>query len=172
MFWRRKRVKLMSFKGFFRVTSLLLIVFFTVFNVEAQSVSNYTVTRSTGVGYNSIMSSGNSFSSWRYNGAFSMDDNRSVFTDIGFDFWYNGIRYTQFCVSTNGFIDFSSSTDDGGPQGDDFGYINSAFTAEAIGSATRPALAVFYDDMTTQGGEIHWGLVSSISSMEVHLIES
>ena len=121
-------------------------------SVDAQSVGNYSVSRSTGISYSSIMSSGNSFSSWRYNGTYSVDDNRSAFTDIGFDFWYNGTRYTQFCVSTNGFIDFSTSTDDGGPQGDDFGYINSAFTAEAIGSATRPALAVFYDDMTTQGG--------------------
>ena len=117
-----------------------------------QSVANYSVVRNTGITYSSIASSGSSFASWRYNGTYSEDDNRSNLTDIGFDFWYNGIRYTQFSVSTNGFLDFSSSKDDGGPQGDDFGYINSAFTQAAVGNATRPALAVFYDDMTTTGG--------------------
>ena len=37
----------------------------------AQSVANYSVTRSTGITYNSIISTGNSFASWRYTGFFS-----------------------------------------------------------------------------------------------------
>ena len=131
---------------------ILFIICLICTDVAGQSVANYAVIRNTGITYSSIASAGNSFASWRYNGAYSEDDNRSNLTDIGFDFWYNGIRYTQFSVSTNGFLDFSSSKDDGGPQGDDFGYINSAFTQTAVGNATRPALAVFYDDMTTTGG--------------------
>lgn len=55
-------------------------------------------------------------SSWRNIGAFSQDDNRSDFINIGFDFWYNGVRYTQVSASTNGYLDFSSSTDDGAQQ--------------------------------------------------------
>ena len=134
----------------------VLIIFsfflFAVIKLNGQSVANYSVTRTTGNSYVSIASTGSAVPSWRNNGAFSQDDNRSSFIEIGFDFWYNGVRYTELSVSTNGFIDFSNSTDDGGPQGDDFGYINSAFTTSAINNATRPAIAPFYDDMTAQGG--------------------
>lgn len=137
--------------GYLICYSLIFILLFG-YGLNAQSVANYSVSRTTGITYNSIASTGNSFASWRYNGFYSQDDNRSDFTDIGFDFWYDGTRYTQFCVSTNGFIDFSSSTDDGGPQADDFGYWNGAFTQSNINQATRPAIAPFYDDMTAQGG--------------------
>lgn len=135
----------------------LLIVAFIIFSLSAnklfsQSVANYAVTRTTGITYSSISSTGNAVPSWRNNGAFSQDDNRSNFIDIGFDFWYDGTRYTQFSVSTNGFVDFSTSTDDGGPQADDFGYANAAFSTSLAANATRPALAPFYDDMTAQGG--------------------
>ena len=127
---------------------LLLIPWFAI----SQTLVNYSSLRNTGITYNSISGSGNTFSSWRNVGANSQDDNRSVFTSIGFDFWYLGVRYTQFSASTNGFIDFSSSTDDGGPQADDFGYSNAAFTTANINNSTRPAIAPFYDDLTTQGG--------------------
>lgn len=120
--------------------------------VKAQSLANYTSVRSTAVTYQSIATTGNSFGSWRNTGSNTQDDNRSDFTNIGFDFWYNGVRYTQFSVSTNGFLDFSTSTDDGGPQADDFGYSNAAFTAANAANATRPAIAPFYDDLTAQGG--------------------
>jgi len=132
---------------FFSVLFLNCCVF-----LKSQSLLNYNVTRNTGVTYSSINSTGASFNSWRNITSFTQDDNRSAFTDIGFDFWYNGTRYTQFCVSTNGFIDFSNSTDDGGPTADDFGYDNTAFTNANIASATRPAIAPFYDDLTAQGG--------------------
>jgi hypothetical protein len=132
---------------------LFLLFFCKVsFVANSQSFANYSVVRNTSVSYNSIESSGTSVPSWRYTGSFSQDDNRSYFIDLGFDFWYNGVRYTQISVSTNGFIDFSTSTDNGGPTADDFGYVNSAFTQVTSGSATRPAIAPFYDDLTAQGG--------------------
>ncbi len=137
-----------------KVLLLFLSSYFFIsdFIVNAQSIANYSTSRNTSILYNSISSTGNAISSWRYSGSFGQDDNRSNFIDIGFDFWYNGVRYTQFCVSTNGFLDFSSSTDDGGPQADDFGYDNSAFTNATAGLETRPAIAPFYDDLTAQGG--------------------
>lgn len=128
--------------------SLLLALFLNICN--AQSIANYTTARTTGITYSSISSTGNAIDSWRNNGAFSQDDNRSNATDIGFDFWYNGTRYTQFSVSTNGYIDFSSSTADGGPTNGPYGYDNAQFTGN--GSGTWLALAPFYDDMTAQGG--------------------
>lgn len=117
-----------------------------------QSVTNYSVLRTTGINYTSIIPTGNSFAAWRSTGTFSVDDNRSEATDIGFDFWYNGIRYTQFSVSTNGFMDFSNSADDGGPQCDDYGYCNENFSASSLNLGTWNALAPFYDDMTTRSG--------------------
>lgn len=113
---------------------------------------NYSNARVTGTSYNSISSTGNGFDSWRNTTFFTQDDNRSNLTDIGFDFWYNGVRYTQFSVSTNGFLDFSNSTIDGGASGGAFSYNNTAFTAGVSGNRTFPTLAPFYDDLTAQGG--------------------
>ena len=115
-----------------------------------QSIANYSTSRTTGISYSSISSTGSALGSWRNNGAYSQDDNRSEATNIGFDFWYNGDRYTQFNVSTNGYVDFSSSTADGGPTTGPYGYSNAAFTGN--GSGTWLALAPFYDDMMAQGG--------------------
>ncbi len=118
--------------------------------LSAQSIANYATTRTTSIVYNSISLTGNAIDSWRNNVSFTQDDNRSNSVDIGFDFWYNGARYTQFSVSTNGFIDFSSSTANGGPSAGPYGYDNTQFTGN--GSGTWLTLAPFYDDMTAQGG--------------------
>ncbi|MBA2610639.1 MAG: PKD domain-containing protein [Bacteroidetes bacterium] len=133
-----------------KVLFVLLLICFI--NSQSQTIANYASARNTGVAYSSIITNGSAFANWRNTVSFTQDDNRSDFTDIGFDFWYNGIRYTQFSVSTNGFIDFSNSTDDGGPIADDFGYSNAAFTTVNAANATRPAIAPFYDDLTAQGG--------------------
>lgn len=130
----------------------IIITLISSVTVQAQSVANYSSVRNTGVAYSSVNLLGLPFSSWRNTGAYSQDDNRSDFTDIGFDFWYNGTRYTQFCVSTNGFIDFSSSTDNGDGIADDFGYDNNAFTGNGVANTTNPAIAPFYDDLMAQGG--------------------
>lgn len=130
------------------ISSTLIFVLLHTF-VLAQSVGNYSVSRSTGISYSSIVSTGSPLSGWRYVGGYSQDDNRSIASDIGFDFWYNGTRYTQFSVSTNGYIDFSSSTANGGPTTGAYGYQNTRFTST---TPTGLALAPMYDDMTTQGG--------------------
>lgn len=117
--------------------------------LSAQSIANYSVTRTTGVTFTSIMSSGLPCNSWRYNGAFQQDDNRSNPVDIGFDFWYDGVRYTEVSISTNGYIDFSASTNNGGPTGAAYGYVNNVYS---VPNGTLNAIAPFYDDQTTQGG--------------------
>lgn len=131
--------------------SFLIFLFALSFvNAFSQSIANYTTARTTGVAYSSISATGNAIDSWRNNAGFSQDDNRSNATDIGFDFWYNGTRYTQFNVSTNGFIDFSADPATGGPTAGPYSYDNTAFTSN--GTGTYLALAPFYDDMTAQGG--------------------
>jgi hypothetical protein len=132
--------------------NIYIALFVLVQAVCAQSIGNYATVRNTGVTYTSINLTGSAFDSWRNTATFTQDDNRSDFTDIGFDFWYNGIRYTQFSVSTNGFLDFSTSTDDGGAVADAFGYLNSAFTEPNLANSTNPAIAPFYDDLMAQGG--------------------
>lgn len=127
------------------------VFFAAFFKVNAQSLANYSSARNTAVTYTSINLTGSSFASWRNSTSNTQDDNRSDFTPIGFDFWYDGTRYTQFCVSTNGFLDFSTSTSNGSSAGA-FGYQNTAFTAANAANATRPAIAPFYDDLTAQGG--------------------
>jgi hypothetical protein len=131
---------------------LILIFILTSLIANSQSVANYVSVRNTSATYASINSVGFAFNNWRNTTTFTQDDNRSDFTDIGFDFWYNGTRYSKFSVSTNGYIDFSSSVDDGGPQADDFGYNNASFTTNNVNNATNPAIAPFYDDLTAQGG--------------------
>ncbi|MBK7182593.1 MAG: fibronectin type III domain-containing protein [Bacteroidetes bacterium] len=133
-----------------RVVLLLLLGIVINTRISAQSIANYSTARTTGITYSSISATGNAIDSWRNNTVLPQDDNRSNATDIGFDFWYNGIRYSKFSVSTNGYIDFSSSTADGGPSATPYGYDNAQFTGN--GSGTWLALAPFYDDMTAQGG--------------------
>ncbi|MBA3664697.1 MAG: hypothetical protein H0W61_10880 [Bacteroidetes bacterium] len=125
--------------------------------IASQSLANYSVVRNTGIVYSSINSSGTAFGNWRNTTVSTNDDNRTDFTNIGFDFWYNGIRYTQFSASVNGFIDFSSSTDDGGPVADDFGPDNTAFTNSVTANGTRLAIAPFYDDLIAQAGTASLG---------------
>lgn len=136
--------------------ALLFIVLLS--HSHAQSLANYSTVKNTGTTYLSVNASGSSFASWRNTGNNTQDDNRSDFTDIGFDFWYDGTRYTKFSISTNGFIDFSTSTADGGPAAGAFGYDNTAFTAANAANATRPAIAPFYDDLTAQGGTAALGI--------------
>ncbi len=133
-----------------KITHFLILIMLAHQANYAQSMANYTSSRTTGVGYNSIAATGGSFSSWRNTATFTQDDNRSNFTDIGFDFWYNGSRFTQYSVSSNGYLDFSTSTANGGPTTGAYGYANSQFTTS--GSGTWLTLAPIYDDMTAQGG--------------------
>jgi len=134
---------------------------FQVGNIQNSGVSNYTVTRQTGISYNSIASTGNAVQSWRTTNISDnsyYDDNRSYPVPIGFDFWYDGNRYTQFSVSTNGFIDFDASNWNGGsgavqqyspygPYATDF--VDPTRSAPSGGVGTVTALAPFYFDLTT-----------------------
>ncbi len=136
-------------------TKILIIAIIGLFSThyKAQSLATYTTLRNTAINYTSINATGNAFDSWRNTTSFTQDDNRSDFTDIGFDFWYNGVRYTQFSVSTNGFLDFSTSTADGFlVENSAFSYNNTVFSSTAAGTRTYPSLALFYDDLMAQGG--------------------
>ena len=129
---------------------------------QTPSMANYgPPARTTGIVYNSIEFSGDAIYSWRNAGTSTEDDNRSYPVPIGFDFYYLGQRYTSMSVSTNGFIDFSSSTRDGGPGIDTRAYWAFGPYDQDLSSSTRSApsgdagtflaIAPFYYDLTTQG---------------------
>ena len=93
-----------------------------------QGLSTYTVNRSTGVTYTSIASTGTPVTSWK-NGT-SDDDNMSTAIDIGFPFLYDGVRQCQVNVSTNGFLNFFTSTSNLGTG--IYGFNNRNFSSNAL----------------------------------------
>ncbi len=130
----------------YRIFFLSIVNFFLIWNLPAQSVANYSVTRTTGTSFTSVASSGNSFT-WRStSGGATNDDNRSIPTPIGFDFWYLGVRYTSFSASTNGFIDFSTSTNVG-TAGSAYGPLNGNEFSSGGSGGTMLALAPMYNDL-------------------------
>ncbi len=133
-----------------KLQAVLLLVL-CVLKLQSQSCANYTVTRTTGITYTTISGAGANSFVWRsLTGGATYDDNRSIFTPIGFDFWYLGIRYTTFCASTNGFIDFSTSTNVG-TAGGAYGPANgNEFSVGGTGG-TMLALAPIYDDLWPSG---------------------
>jgi hypothetical protein len=109
---------------------------------------SYEVTRSTGISFTSISSTGSSVPSWR-NGT-DTDDNLSNALSIGFNFVYDGATYTSFLVDVNGFITFNTGTAATGSAPTPYGYQNSSLEH---GTPVSPkVLAPFWDDITCQGG--------------------
>jgi hypothetical protein len=94
-----------------------LLISFCLFvasvNAYGQSCANYNVTQTTGITYNSIVSTGNIVTYWRNQTTNQNDDNRSATVPIGFDFYYCGKKYSTVSICTNGYIDFSSTVYDG-----------------------------------------------------------
>ncbi|MEI6507268.1 MAG: T9SS type A sorting domain-containing protein [Bacteroidota bacterium] len=117
----------------------------------SQSCANYTVARTTGNTYTSIVGSGAQNFTWRNTTSNQNDDNRSFQTSIGFDFWYLGVRYTQFSADLNGFIDFSSSTSDGNStlMSAPYAYAGNYQNVFTTANASMLSLAPMYDDLWT-----------------------
>ena len=135
------------------VFSLVLLLVLWPGNMIAQKVGNYGISYTpSGVPWNSISGIGNSVNSWRHNDPLQMlDDNRSFPIPIGFDFWYDGARYTTMSVGINGFADFSASAATGYTTGD---YDSDNPTHNRLSNTASPCawdcLALMYGDLTTQ----------------------
>ena len=133
---------------------LLMLLFGVSSLLHAQSLANYnapngTLTRTTGITYNSIEFNGSSIPTWRFTGSGAEDDDRSYPVNIGFDFWYLGTRYTTLSVSTNGFIDFSSYTNNGGPSTYQYGSTDNDMSQSAANRTMPLTIAPLYYDQTT-----------------------
>jgi hypothetical protein len=69
----------------------------------------------------------------------NLDDNASSVTNIGFDFWYDGVRFTQFSVNANGLMRLGSTA------------VSTSFdNSTAFNSTTNaPKIAPYFDDLWT-----------------------
>ena len=66
------------------------------------------------------------------------DNVASAVTDIGFDFWFAGIKYTQFSVSENGVMTLGSTQISG-----------TDITNDMASGSTIPKIAPYWDDLAT-----------------------
>ncbi|AMS25804.1 hypothetical protein AEM51_01065 [Bacteroidetes bacterium UKL13-3] len=136
-------------QGITKASSLFNLLVLTIFMLcgikgNAQNISNYAVSRNTGITYSSISGTGTSVTAWR-NGT-STDDNLSENQPIGFPFIYMGQVLTGFRISTNGFLTFNTTTTAVGGGMGAYGYANLQFNTTA---GTVNTLAPFHDDLQT-----------------------
>lgn len=80
------------------------------------------------------------------------DDSTSLVTNIGFDFYLMGNRYTQFSASSNGMVGLSSTST---------AVANNTYTV-ASGTTTTPIISAFGGDLTTgSSGKVHYKIFGS-----------
>ncbi|HXG01296.1 MAG TPA: hypothetical protein VNL69_10920, partial [Bacteroidota bacterium] len=115
--------------------SILLVSVVTV--TTFGGVSRYTTARdSTAGNYTAI--TGSTFPSWTVTFVgIGADDGFSAVTPIGFSFTYDGIAYTEFRATLNGYIVL-------GPQG-----TAETFTNDIASTTHKPVLAPYWDDLAT-----------------------
>lgn len=115
--------------------SLIITMLLCVAGMQAQSITNYAFTASTGT--YTVMTGGT-----QLHGA-SADDNVSSLTVIGFPFLYMGQYYSHFAASSNGNIQlFTSSSGTGSTSA-----ANNLTSGPS--ATTRPVLAPLWDDIKT-----------------------
>ena len=84
--------------------------------------------------------------------AANLDDTASSVVSIGFDFWYDGVRFNQFSVNANGVIRLGSTV------------ISTAFdNSTGFNSTTNaPKIAPYFDDLWTgTNGKVHYKVTGS-----------
>ena len=122
----------------------LLLTYLLAANVSAQSTANYVFATSASgslvdmsAGTNQLVGS-------------LIDDGQSAITNIGFDFWMMGTRYTQFSANSNGLIELGGNAVGIG-------------TNVAIGStASTPFISAFsFDQETGASGKVHYKVIGS-----------
>ena len=132
-------------KNFILLFYIVVLFFLTSIKVIGQTISYTThpLTPSIGVSLTSYTSLGTLITSGN-------DDTNSSVTNIGFDFWFNGVRYTQFGVNTNGHLKLGSAVTN-------INYINNL-----ANGTENPKIAPYWDDLTTgSDGYVKYGLVGS-----------
>ena len=77
----------------------------------------------------------------------------SAVTNIGFDFWYDGVRFSQFSVNANGLARLGATA------------VGTTFNNSTSGLDTvtnAPKIAPYFEDLCTgASGKIHYKVVGS-----------
>jgi hypothetical protein len=111
---------------------------------EAVTATTYPFTSSAGVPLED-MSTGTT----QLVGA-NLDDTASAVTDIGFDFWLDGVRFAQFSVNANGLCRLGTVV------------IGTTFTNSLASTTNSPQIAPYWDDLRTgTNGKVHYKVVGS-----------
>lgn len=157
-------------KSFFWLLCLLLST-----NLFSQQLSNYAFVAEAGTftaitGGTQLLAAGD-------------DEEESAITNIGFEFWYLGNRYTQFSVSDNGVLGFGgtvlpATTTDNLPNGNARNVLAPLWDDQAVGAtgsvkylvtgtAPNRVLTVEWLNM-----EWSWGATAPVISYQVRLFET
>lgn len=85
--------------------------------------------------------------------AASQDDTASAVTNLGFDFWFDGVRYSQFSVNANGLLRFGSVVVDNAASGR---------TNDFATTTNNPKVAAYWDDLcTAANGKVHYKVIGT-----------
>src|ERR1044072_1708203 len=83
----------------------------------------------------------------------SLDDTASSVTNIGFDFWMDGVRFTQFSVNANGLLRLGSVVVDNSTTGR---------TNDFATTTNNPKISAYWDDLCTGGtGKGHFKVMGA-----------
>ncbi|GAB4094503.1 Ig-like domain-containing protein [Flaviaesturariibacter terrae] len=122
-------------------------------SVQAQSTANYVFSTATN-GSLVDMSSGTTQLI-----ASSQDDAQSAITNLPFDFWFMGTRYTQFSVNSNGLIRLGGTA------------VGTTGNTQIGGTASAPLISPFsLDTKTSATGKVHY-MVTGTAPNRVLAIE-
>ena len=79
-----------------------------------------------------------------------VDDTASAVTNTGFDFWYDGVRYTQFSCNANGVCRLGAAA------------VGTTFTNSLASVTDAPKIAPYFDDLSIgSNGKIHYKVTGS-----------
>lgn len=134
-------------KKLFSFFVLILMTSIFAMNIaNAQSTANYVVTPSS-TGSLTDMSSGTT----QLVGP-AVDDGASSVTNIGFDVWFMGVRFTQFSASSNGYMRLGGTA--------------VSTTQYTLGSTASQSLIAAYgsDLLTSTTGKVHYKVIGSAPS--------
>jgi hypothetical protein len=82
--------------------------------------------------------------------AFSQDDTASAVNSVGFDFWYDGVRTTQFSANANGLLRLGSTA------------VSTGFTNNLGSTTDAPKIGAYWDDLCTgANGKVHFKVTGS-----------
>ena len=82
--------------------------------------------------------------------AASQDDTASAVTNIGFDYWYDGVRATQFSTNANGLLRLGGTA------------VSTGFTNSLASTTDAPKIGAYWDDLCTgANGKVHFKVTGS-----------